>query len=325
MPAQDPPSDSPSTGIALGAGGVLGAAWMTGALCALESVMGVRPADADVLIGTSAGSVLTAMLAGGLTPEQLRDHQRGLPLPDGLAAGWDHETATGGFRPARPSRPPASAELLTRAARRPGSVPWLTTLWAAMPGGRGDLAALREAVDGVVGPGRWAPRPGVQIVATDFRTGARRVFDAGDAVSLADAVSASCAAPLWYAPQRIGSGTYIDGGVSSSASADLLAGRGLHTAYVLAPLAATHPDRPQDRVTRLERRWRRRTTRRVLAEVRALAADGVRVVLITPGPEDLSAMGANLMDPRRRLAVMERALKTTEAALLRRCVPVGDR
>ncbi|RKS72588.1 NTE family protein [Motilibacter peucedani] len=317
----------PRRALVLGAGGVLGAAWMTGALCALEQVCGVRPAEAEVLLGTSAGSVLTAMLAAGLTPEHLRDHQRGLPLPPGLGAEgagitWDHETGTGGWLPTRPAPPPASPVLLAAALRQPGSVPWLTTLWAAMPRGRGDLGELRRAVDDAVGVGRWAPRPGVQVVATDFRTGRRVALDGTDpACSLSEAVAASCAAPIWYSPQRVGGETFVDGGVSSVTSADLLAGRGLDEAYVLAPLAATRPDRPVERAARLERRWRRRTTRRVLAEVRLLAASGTRVVLVTPGPEDLAAMGANLMDPRRRTAVMETALHTTEAALRRRVAP----
>jgi NTE family protein len=45
--------------------------------------------------------------------------------------------------------------------------------------------------------------------------------------------------------------------------------------------------------------------------VRALRQLGIAVHLVTPGPEDLTAMGANLMDLRRREAVLETSLRTS--------------
>jgi NTE family protein len=42
-------------------------------------------------------------------------------------------------------------------------------------------------------------------------------------------------------------------------------------------------------------------------EVGKVAATGTRVTVLTPGPSDLAAMGANLMDGRRRLEVLETA------------------
>ncbi|NHC43715.1 patatin-like phospholipase family protein [Motilibacter aurantiacus] len=306
-------------GVALGAGGVLGAAWEVGALCALSEVLGVDARAADVLAGTSAGSVVAATLAAGVSAEQLRDFHLGLPLPEGLTVAWDHETGTGGARPARPGRMPASPALLARALRRRGEVPWVTALWAAAPRGRGSLAALRTAVDAMVGPGEWAPRPNVWIPAVDFATGERVVFgrEGAPPASLGRAVEASCTAPLWFAPVRIGDREYVDGGVRSGVSVDLFAGQGLDELYVVAPLASTHPDRPASALERAERRWRRRVTRIVLADARRVAAEGTRVVVVTPGPEDLRAMGANLMDPARRVRVLETSLRTTAAALRR--------
>jgi NTE family protein len=52
----------PRTGLVLGAGGVLGAAWMTGALACLQDRLADPLGDADVIVGTSAGSVLAAAL-----------------------------------------------------------------------------------------------------------------------------------------------------------------------------------------------------------------------------------------------------------------------
>ncbi|MEP7018786.1 MAG: patatin-like phospholipase family protein, partial [Actinomycetota bacterium] len=45
-------------GLVLGGGGVLGAAWMVGALQALQEETGIDVRDFDSCIGTSAGSVL---------------------------------------------------------------------------------------------------------------------------------------------------------------------------------------------------------------------------------------------------------------------------
>src|ERR1039457_1017357 len=50
-------------------------------------------------------------------------------------------------------------------------------------------------------------------------------------------------------------------------------------------------------------------------DAQALRSLGIRVTVLTPGPEDLAAMGVNLMDPRRRTAVLETSLRTSAAAL----------
>ncbi|WP_231116223.1 patatin-like phospholipase family protein [Motilibacter rhizosphaerae] len=318
----------PRRAVVLGAGGVLGAAWMVGSLVALRDALGVEARDADLLVGTSAGSVLAALLAAGCSAEDLLASQRSaeglLPLPGGRTVGFDHDTGTGGWLPARPSPPPASPALLRRGLRD-RHVPPLATFWAAMPGGRGSLEPLRTALADACGPG-W-PRPGLALPALDFATGERRLFTAASGIPVADAVVASCTAPLWYAPAELGGRTYIDGGVASITSADLLAelpaDRRVDEAYVLAPLASLVPDAPRDLASRLERRWRRRETRKVLEEVRAGASRGTRVVLLTPGPEDLAVMGANLMDPRRRSAVLETALRTTSRALARTSLGVA--
>jgi NTE family protein len=53
----------------------------------------------------------------------------------------------------------------------------------------------------------------------------------------------------------------------------------------------------------------------MLREVRALRSAGIRVTVLTPGPDDLAVMGVNLMDPRRRRAVLETSLRTSAAML----------
>ena len=63
-------------------------------------------------------------------------------------------------------------------------------------------------------------------------------------------------------------------------------------------------------------------TKRLVGEVKKVAGTGTRVTLLGPGAEDLSAIGANLMDPRRREQVLETSLRTSAAAL--RSAPLAD-
>ena len=103
----------------------------------------------------------------------------------------------------------------------------------------------------------------------------------------------------------------MDGGVRSATSLGALAGADVQEVYVLAPMASTEPDHPLQPHLRLERRVRQLLTGVLLRQARALGAQGKRVTVVTPGPRDLAVMGANLMDPRRRQAVLEASLASS--------------
>src|SRR3954468_9284426 len=64
-------------GLVLGAGGVVGASWLIGALEALESETGWRAADAERIVGTSAGSVIGAIPAAGIDPAYMSAYVTG--------------------------------------------------------------------------------------------------------------------------------------------------------------------------------------------------------------------------------------------------------
>ena len=108
-------------GLVLGGGGVLGGAWMVGALTALQDVHALDPRDAELIVGTSAGAVTAALLGAGVSVEELRNHQLGEPVASGPLAelDWDYDTATGGSLPMPPQR------------LAPSGVGFLTTTWAA--------------------------------------------------------------------------------------------------------------------------------------------------------------------------------------------------
>ncbi len=84
---------------------------------------------------------------------------------------------------------------------------------------------------------------------------------------------------------------------------------------MLSPMTSLDYDRPTTAAAKLERRFRRLVTRRLVTEVKKVAATGTRVTLLGPGAEDLAGIGANLMDPRRREQVLETSVRTSAAAL----------
>jgi NTE family protein len=74
-------------------------------------------------------------------------------------------------------------------------------------------------------------------------------------------------------------------------------------------------DQPDTVLGRVERRWRAQVTKRCVSEVSKLRAGGADVTILGPGPEDLEAMGANVMDNSRRMSVLETSLRTSVEAL----------
>ncbi len=300
----------PRTGLVLGAGGVVGAAWMTGALHAVQQRLPIPVGDVDLIVGTSAGSVLAAALRCGVTLDEMTALQRGEPVPALRDVGVID--LDDGPLPPRPYLRAGSPRLMLTTLRAPRTIHPGVGVSAWLPRGRGRHEALHVTVaaldtfaarrDATWTPGSWADGR-TWIVAVDYDTGRRVMFGRPGAprVPLADAVVASCSIPGWYEPAVIDGHHYVDGGVRSSTSLRSLAQAGLDEVYVLAPLASLVPDRPSRTAERLERRVRRRITRSLLREAAVLQARGVRVTLLTPGPEDLAAMGVNVMDARRRL------------------------
>jgi NTE family protein len=304
-------------GLVLGGGGVLGAAWMIGALQAVQDAYGWDPREAEVLVGTSAGSVLAALLGCGVGVDTLGNYQRGVPAPGDPQVDFDPDRASGGALPPRPKIRIGSTALLARAARNPRRMPPLAVLSGLAPQGRGNLDQVRALVTAANPDGGWAPHPATWIVTMDYETGRRVPFGrSGEpSATLSEAVTASCSIPGWYAPVVIGGRRYVDGGACSPTSLDLVARLDLDEVLVLAPTVSFEFDDPQTMVARLERRFRRAMTKRVLHEAGKVRRGGTSVSILGPGPDDLRAIGANLMDHRRRRHVFETSLRTSAEVL----------
>ena len=315
----------PRIGVVLGAGGVLGAAWMAGRLVALQERLPCPIGAVDLVVGTSAGGILAAAVRCGVEVEEIVEHQRGtglMMLP--TLAELDKD---GGALPRLPRLRIGSPRLLASTALAPHRVhPWVAAS-ALVLQGRGQLRSLTTLMGallardvGLTASLTWPVRGETWIMAVDYESGRRVAFGraGAPAVSLPDAVVASCSIPGWYEPKVIDGRRYVDGGVRSSTSVDLLTKVDLDEVYVLAPMASYETDSPWSPSARVERFVRRIITNRLTAEVAKVRATGTRVTVFTPGPEDLEAMGANLMDPARRRRVLETSLRTSRATVTRR-------
>ncbi|MHB1533022.1 MAG: patatin-like phospholipase family protein [Acidimicrobiales bacterium] len=300
-------------GLVLAAGGSVGVAYHGGVLAALEEATGWDPRAADLIVGTSAGSVTAALLRAGLSAPDLACVSENRPLS---AAGEILRTAGSPHRP----RPPVGAFLRPRGMADPAAVlsalarPWSRSaaalLAAVLPAGTVSTDAITAGFDATFA-GRWPEAP-TWISAVRLRDGKRVVFGAEGApfASVGQAVGASCAIPGYFSPVRIGGDRYVDGGVRSMANLDLLvgpnvgsAGRGLDLVLVSSPMshAGARPTLALD--VGLRHLWARQLSREVIRVRRR----GIEVVVVAPDRDVLAAMGPNPMDARRRSAVSRAA------------------
>jgi NTE family protein len=265
--------------LVLGGGGSAGNAWVIGVVAGLFDA-GLDVTEADLIIGTSAGSTAAAQLTSATPAELLAailDTPQPPTGPTGPAGG---RTAAG---PAvnhleRTSRIIAAAHDPADMRRRLGAA--ALDLVAESDGSW--QARWRATVAARLPGERWPDRP-VQIVAVDARTGEPVVFDRHSGVDLADAVAASCASGL---PYGIGDGRFIDGGYRrSSENADLAAG--YRRVLVLSPLGGR---------TRAPLDW----GMQLAVQAEELRAGGSSVDTVLPDSSSREAFGPDMMDLSRR-------------------------
>jgi NTE family protein len=309
---------SPRVGLVLGAGGVLGGAWITGGLHALATETGWDPGAADHIVGTSAGSMMGSLVAAGVPPWFMVAHSagesfEGLTGADGRAAKDADRSAGASFRLHRglPIPGPGSLRMALGALARPTRHTPLQLITGWLPQGLISTESLKDTVRRAV-PGSWVDHPAFWAVATDYESGRRVAFGRADAppAQIEDAVAASCAIPGFFRPVTIGGRRYVDGGVCSPSSLDLLAGLDLDLVICLNPTSSLMRQAVRSPLDGLAEVARRGNGRRLGYEAKKLRAEGTEVVLIQPTEEDLQVMGRNLMNRTRRHQVIERAIDT---------------
>jgi NTE family protein len=305
-------------GLVLGAGGVLGGAWHTGALAALAGETGWDPGSAEYIVGTSAGSVIGSLTAAGIPPWFMVAHSAGesfdgLTGPDGRPASEADRAGGGSFTLHRglPAIGPGSLRMSLATLSRPLRHTPLQLLAGWAPVGFVSTDSIKDTVRRAV-PTRWVEHRSFWAVATDYGSGRRVPFGRIDSPSaeLADAVAASCAIPGFFRPVEIAGRRYVDGGVCSVSNLDLLAGRGLDLVICLNPLSSRHNGGGLNPVERLTQMTRTASGRRLGYEARKVRAYGTEVALIQPTAEDLAVMGGNMMSGKRRHEVIETAMRT---------------
>lgn len=301
-------------GLVLGAGGVVGQAYHAGVLAALEHDLGWDPRTADVIVGSSAGSVTGTLLRLGVPASDLASSIVDSPLStDGLpimeAVGDDGEELPGldVSDVVRPWRAP-SRRLLARVARRPWAFRPSVAAATLLPAGRFDLRERTVSLKGLADG--WPD--GLWLCVARRSDGARVVLGrpGSPPAELYEAVAASCAIPGYFAPVRIDGISYFDGGVHSPTSADVLRTERLDVVVVVSPMSSAR------RLSTVDAPLRWGAHRRLMHEVDRLKAVGTTVVRYEPDRRCARVMGVNGMATDRSERVVSAAF--LEAGQLRR-------
>lgn len=255
--------------LVLGGGGLVGIAWESGVLLGLRDG-GVDARGADLVVGTSAGSMVGVRVAAGQDlADALEPPEAGLPLPEGGIDLAAYERIMELWTSVERMTEDVAAEIGREAVAARACTP---EAWIAQTGGH-------------CGVDDW-PETEYVAVSVDVGTGRHRGFGRADGVPLARAIAASCAIPGLFPPIPFEGALWMDGGVRSGTSADLAAERGADRVLVVAPMCErTGVIGPLSQRT-LE------------FELAGLEAKGVWAHAVLPGEVEAARMGGDLMDAR---------------------------
>ncbi len=274
------PEPTADRAVVLGGGGLAGVAYLTGVVAALRT-HGVRLEEADLILGTSAGSIVGTQIAAGRSFERLyrtlaarRSPVRSvltglfrlLPSPDpeairAMTETWSARNATAST---------AESRRRVAAAAAAGSGPRMRErVWVTLVG-----LYLRQRA--------W-PSDNLAVAVVDTADGELHLLRRADDARPKRATAASAAVPGVFPPVSIGTRTFMDGGTRSTTNADLAMG---HRRVLLLvdhePFAEGEGPLTRACIDR---------------EVAALRAAGTRVEVIEPDAAALEAIRGGAFDP----------------------------
>jgi NTE family protein len=289
--------------LVLGGGGILGEVWMTAVLAGLGEAAGFDPRACDGYVGTSAGSIVAAVLVAGIEPRtRLGKLPEQPPVPASELAGERGLFARAlglGLAAGGAAAAPLAAVGL-RATERGGALARRAAL-SRVPRGRRSLAQLGRELEEA--GAHWDGRLSVSTV--ELESGRRVMFGAPGApeVPVGVAVEASCAIPGVFRPVVVNGRSYVDGGAWSPTNMDRAPARRGTRVLCLNPTGSMRlrGGAPFGALGLVSRS---------LAAIEALALErrGARVQTISPDEGSSAAIGMNLMDGRRRSRVIAAGL-----------------
>jgi NTE family protein len=278
-----PTNNNLSRALVLSGGGVTGIAWELGILTALQRG-GVDVTNADLVVGTSAGSVVGAQITSGKSLDELFAAQIQPPEQSGERAT---EFDLGRFQ-----------QMIMTAIQEAGMNP--PAVRASI--GKQALAAQTlpetERLEIIMSrlPFQNWPASRLLITAVDAEDGEFKVFDRESGVPLVSAVAASCAVPLVWPPVSINGRRYVDGGMRSGSNADLAKG------YAKVLLLTPFPPVDQFNMAAY-------LGSDLKQEIALLEKEGSRVKTIIANEAALKAFGTNVLNPANRAAAANAGLE----------------
>ena len=261
-----------------GGGGVTGIAWEVGVMTGLARAT-ITVAPDCLLIGTSAGSVVSAELAHGVPVETLLARQ--LQPVDASAEVFRHYSQREADQKNHVLMSKVQGDIV-KARQKIGAF----ALRSETP----SLDARRAVIHSRLSQTEWPATP-LRLTAVDVTTGELVVLDAASGLALPDAVMASCAVPgVWPAVPFRGR-QLMDGGLRSMTNADLALG--CAHVLVLAPLGYSDANPVSGHLR---------------TEVETLRRAGASVEVVLPDEISREAIGDNVLDPAGRQPSAEAGL-----------------
>ncbi len=296
-------------GLVLGGGGIAGFAYLTTTLTVLQQLTGWDPRNADVIVGTSAGSNVGGFLRGGTPIGESLDDIMTLPANP---RSMERLRVLSGREADRTVRLfPTSLSMVAREAVRGPFMRPSRLVSGLIPNGNIRTDSIGDRMIELHGT-QW-PEKELLITTVRLHDSERVVFglDRSD-VDVGTAVEASSAIPGYFKPVNIDGYRYIDGGTHSPTNADVLMDRDLDLIVVAAPMSVDNPMTGWMTTNgALRLYWRNQVQR----EVAALRNAGHRVLLLEPSIDEARSMGPTLMDPTRIVNVVMQTSSAARAAM----------
>jgi NTE family protein len=256
--------------LVLGGGGEYFAAWMLGFAHGLK-VKGVPYDMPDIIIGTSAGSLVGSTIAGGHLERLTDEFDFFGDFPKILAAPVPTGTAN-------PSQIRARDLCQIAHDASDATIQWIGR--GAMSANNPPVSKLQEMIETLTGNRSW-PSPKFHAATMDCYTGERLVVSEANKIPISHAVSASMSLPGIFGPTWVGDRICMDGGVSASSThSDVVAGA--KRALVVSLTDGTRGSGP--RFTNIPNGLQQ--------ELRGIEAQGTKTLLIAANPGQV-----NLVSP----------------------------